>query len=350
VRTLARRAGLALLGLASFVLVATSLGGRAPLPHETWLRVKRDRLAEGRDEYDAVFVGSSIVQSGIDVRAFDAVLAAAGHEQRSFSFSLPLMTFEEAIFWTRELLADPPPRLRRVFLELLPFNTSVFQKHDEAERMRHWHDWEATRTACWSLFWRHGNVPLRVRMTLWHLRLFASRAVGLGDAVQALRAGHRLPDADEPYYHRLVARGAGYVALEDHLEEGLAERHREFREDPSELRARLEEMERRPPPSEVVDAYQVAVLQRLAADAEAAGVELVLVLMPMLEWQRHILRAEKLGLLPVVLDANDPHAYPALYRARQRYDLGHLSREGAALCTSILAEQLVEHLAARDGG
>jgi hypothetical protein len=93
-----------------------------------------------------------------------------------------------------------------------------------------------------------------------------------------------------------------------------------------------------------------ALIQVIAGEVEARGVEFVLVILPSQSANRPFEERlmEELGAL--VLRYNLPERYPALYDPDLRWDSGHLSAEGAVYFSRLLArDYCAESERARDG-
>jgi hypothetical protein len=69
--------------VASFLLVASGVHSLRPWPSEYGLRAKFEYFAEHKDEFDAVFVGSSVTAYGVIPGTFDAVMRERGRPMRS---------------------------------------------------------------------------------------------------------------------------------------------------------------------------------------------------------------------------------------------------------------------------
>ena len=74
----------------------------------------------------------------------------------------------------------------------------------------------------------------------------------------------------------------------------------------------------------------------------AAGVELVVVLLPSNSCDRELesRMADELGVR--VLCYNDPSLYPEFYAPDMRFDSGHLGHEGALLFSRTLARDYID--------
>src|SRR5687767_13062240 len=107
----------ALLALAAFVAGAALLRTRVPLADEVNLGTKLAYFEANAEEYDALYLGSSRVQRGLDTVQVDAELRAAGFPMRSFNFGVRGLHSFELDYVLHRLLAREPRRLRWVFLE-----------------------------------------------------------------------------------------------------------------------------------------------------------------------------------------------------------------------------------------
>ena len=74
--------------LGTYVLGASGFATLVPWPMDYGQRAKFEYFAERKDEFDAIFIGSSVTAYGIVPEVFDAEMQARGHDFRSFNFGV----------------------------------------------------------------------------------------------------------------------------------------------------------------------------------------------------------------------------------------------------------------------
>jgi hypothetical protein len=152
----------------------------------------------------------------------------------------------------------------------------------------------------------------------------------------------------------LMAATRGYVPLEEEVERmarqgnltnDVVQRRDYFDAHRADYRALVEDLKSKRECSgdlewlngELVYLHDLEIYRRMAAECRAAGVELVVVIMPSNSCDRGF--EETLGreLGVPVLRYNLPDRYPELYAEELKFDSGHPTEEGALRFTGILA-------------
>lgn len=334
----ARRAALIATALMGCVCVAVLARGAFRPPLDAGLAsLKRAHVDAHGDEYDTLFVGSSRVYRNIDPLRFDASMAEAGRPTRSFNLGLPGMEFLEALHTARALLDARPTRLRHLVLEILPAEAALFGNVRSA-RVRAWHDGRTTLDALRLLARDDDPLGARLNTSFLHVTLGLGTALrfGAGSAHVARWGGPSL-DAEWTARAPAVLRGAGHLLLEEDDDPLVAARRERFLGETDRLRARTADFLARPG-DEPEPASGLALLAELGGRAEAAGVRLVLLGMPVHRRFDAVRRAADDGRLPVdVILLSDARAHPELYDPSLRFDANHLDRHGTARLTDLLA-------------
>lgn len=329
-----------LLMLASlgFLLVSSGFRGLVPWPEEQGLWSKWEHFVRHKDEFDAVWIGSSLVLRDVDVAALDRHLGEAGIELHSFNFGVGGMGTYEQDFLLHRLLELEPARLRYVFFEGGPVGLGthprhIFQQPGDTNTVRStfWHDWTQTSKVL-DQTWMLPFGPVRkLDLATTHLRLYGRKlaSYGLG---QELPRG--LEGPPEPGAMLLSARGF----------RPYAEEHGPDFDDPEAYARQVAAIPAEHGRSLELDRINTAVHAAQYAAAEAHGVELVYVNLPASIGtpERPFLHAE--GVIPWLLDFNLPLTYPELFRFEHHWDEDHLNRTGLEHFTPLLAQRVLEHV------
>lgn len=333
-------------GNAGVFLVACGSGcmaiGRAlPLPDVPQVKEKLEWFRAHREEYTALFLGTSRVRRHVIPALFDRLAAEQGIEMRSFNLGVDSLASPEDGYVLDQALAIAPPRLRYVFIELSYFRANFAGQGAETIRSAYWHDWERTRTV-WRQWveedWRKIK-PLKKRKkqrwSTWladvsesfdlcatHGRLFLQRATNLGRGAASMRQLTGLRPPGDPLAPLGPARD-GFIPSDSVMTAAqLAEYQRQL--------ATLPAVEDRRLP---LDPVPQENLEAMLARIRARGATPILFVAPTTVGFLFHPRREVAPLL----DFSDPRAWPALFDPQFRADLTHLNSAGAEVFTRALA-------------
>jgi hypothetical protein len=316
--------------LAAFFLMCALIHGRLTLPQVPVISEKLAWFARDRDEYDALFVGSSRFYHQIVPRQFDArVQAATGRPMRSFNAGCDGVWAPESFFFARQLLALKPAKLRWVFVELMDVNPN-FDERDPTVRLAYWHDWQHTRMAWEKTAEVAQAIPALKRWELYrgHGTYFFQQWVGMGrgsEALQARLAYQKKKNAKPPQW----AAEEGFLAEPDTPMQGA--NLLDFEKRMVGLRKGL--------PIKKMPPVLTKAVGELIADIQAAGAEPIFVITQTLNPHENFTNVPE-GIR--LLAFNDPRIYPALYEVDTHYDGWHLNRKGAAIFTDLLADRFCQ--------
>jgi len=336
----------------AFVLTAWTIRRVAPMPDVLVVKDKLEYFADHKDEFQALFCGSSRTNSGLDPEVFDATLRENGITARSFNLGVPAMMPPEQFWMIDEVLAQRPRSLRWIFIELLPLQLHTIGAEETSPTIRdvYWRGWRETA------------ICLRA---VWH-DAGADRAKPLGvpegwdGAPKELwkRCAKVIPPAMATWIR--FAGGAGaHLALFARCQSNIglfARMEEELGEDTSSLETRGFMPRSEVIEGEALERYET-VLQKLEhapplpPDPVAARA-----------YGELLARVRRHGVTPVcfttptslrrdfypspppgepLLAYNDPQRYGVLYEPGSRRNVDHLNKTGAAQLTRLLGLDFV---------
>jgi len=367
--TLARCA----VALVAFVATLALLRAVAVRPGGSSIGGRLDEWSARPSEHDTLFVGTSHVLRAFVPRTFDAALADLGVEARSLNFGVQGATLLETRWLVHELL-EARPAVKRVFFEYQWLIPQVDPENAFNARTVYWHDFESTRLAMQrARHWgrelgdelaiverpseRHSVFTLLERLApggeraaLQHLQHGLTELATLGRGKDVLKglAGHGSGRAQR------AARNDGYLSLEDEVAElaragntrnSYSARRERFLAQQGEYLASVDRLDAEESVfgdgewmnSALVRVDDLELVQQIAREVEARGVEFVLVILPSQSCDRPFEERLLAELGAPVLRYNHPALYPRLYEVEYRFDSGHLSAEGADYFSRLLA-------------
>lgn len=339
------------IGLLSFFGASAWIRSYLPPPEGVGLRAKLEYFREYKDEFDVLFIGSSRIVRGVDNALVDAKLAERGIEVRSFNLAVGGMRTFEQDHILHEVLRMEPARLRWIFFEGGPVGMGVRKDHIfrsppnlNTDRGVAWHTGRETYNVLGSL----ARLPLptgeKIRQALLHLELMSSRYTNYGKGeklIQELRESAQTRREREAKRDAILA-GQGYQGLEEATGREVSEELLAFREDPAPFEERMAAIAAENElPVDKEHLFLEVYEEQLRAAAER-GIELVYLIPPGYEGTPERLMLHQSGVIPKLLNFNDPARYPELFRLDHRFDKGHMNRRGAVLLSGLIADELAE--------
>lgn len=373
------------LAAATFLATLAVLRAVAAAPGGSSIGGRLEEWRTAGSAYDTLFVGTSHVLRAFVPAKFDEALGSQGEESRSCNFGVQGASLLETRWLLGELL-DAQPGIRRVFFEYQWLIPQVDPENAFNPRSVYWHDTETTRLAVERA--RHWGAELGdelalverpseshsvftllergagggERAALQHVQHWLTELFTLGRGKDVLKglAGHRASRSAR------AAANDGYLSLEDEVaelaragsvENSYTARRKRFLERQGEYLQsvdRLDGEERVFGDGEWMDERLTRVddfelVQSIAREVQARGVEFVLVILPSQSCNRPFEERLQAELGAPVLRYNVPALYPRLYDVEYRFDSGHLSAEGADYFSRLLARD-VAALTRDEGG
>ena len=335
--------------LAALTGVHLLLDAWLPLPDLGKVSEKLAYFEQHKDEFDAVFVGSSRVYRQIAPALFDAQVAAAtGQPMRSFNLGAPSMFLPESMFVIDRIVAQRPVRLRWMFIELDDPRPRVEEHAGLVQREVYWHGWRETVLMCFNILTARGIHKGDRMLMLTHQGMLFGRCwthVGFAQEWLANRIQSKNrttatiervtlgPAADgyDPYHGILGQKQSDSKDPEADVKNFLAA-----------TRALETGAARAQSPPDASLPLRWLLREKVRA-LRACGIEPLFVIPPVTTAETEFFALAKQGVLPTLFAFNDPVAYPDLYQVSVRADTAHLNEPGAQMFTRLLAGKFAAH-------
>ena len=334
-------AGLAALG---FVVICALLQAALPFPEIGVVASHLRYFKKHGDEFDTLFVGSSLTHHQISPAIFDRVMAERGHPTRSFNFGVDGMLVAETSYVLERILATRPANLKWVILEFDELETRPFAGAEGSRRDVYWRDWKRTSLVLQKLFEHdqtksmafEGEVAVmpeagRHEMSLrkllaFHLKLFGKNLANVSRRADLAWWGSHFWKPDK-MPDDLGPNGDGWVPLNQDIPE----------ERKPGYRARLDQEGRGRGDRFITRATERAY-REMARGIRNAGATPILIGMPVLSQVRLGFRPDS-GITASVLSFNDEQTYPGLYRPEMHAEEIHLNHRGSEEFSVLVAQQ-----------
>lgn len=290
-------------------------------------------FAKHKDEFDTLFLGSSRFYYAVSPESFDAITRENGVPTRTFNFGIDGMNPPENFYVLDQILKMEPRSLKRVFLEVDNIQTKSHLKILGTHRLLYWHDWRRTALTLQKAINPRPRTKWYQKLNrLWsarrelilHLALFEKQFTNVGRAADFFFSvmESRALESDP----KLGLKGDGYRLAGAAMSPERAEHFR---------RKLAEEVSMARP--EFIDPYAESAYHDCATKIRHLGADPIFVVPPSV-FQSPILFREPPAR---VLAFNDCKTYPQLYDTKVRVDEQHLTNEGAAEFTRLLALEFV---------
>jgi hypothetical protein len=317
-------------------LLATSALYHALLPPSLPEGVveKLSFFAKHKEEFDTLFLGSSRFYYAISPESFDRITRENGVPTRAFNFGIDGMNPPENFYVLDQILKTQPRNLKWIFVEVDNIQTKSHLRILGTHRLLYWHDWPRTALTLQKTINPHPKTTWFQKLNrLWsarrelilHFGLFEKQFANVGRAANFLSSlvETRKVESDS----NLGPNGDGYRLAGGAMSRERAEQYG---------RALAKEVSTARP--EFIDPYAESAYRDCAARIRDLGAEPIFVVPPSV-FQSPVLFREAPAR---VLSFNDCKTYPQLFDPKVRVDEQHLTNEGAAEFTRLLASEFVE--------
>jgi len=335
-KQLARNSLYGAIALVAFLAASFVIHSLLPPVVPKGIAAKLEFFAQHRDEFDTLIVGTSRLYYSISPELFDQTTRENGLPTRTFNFGIDGMHPPENFYVLEQILKAKPQKLKWVVLEM----AEIQVKWDTVlgtQRLVYWHDWPRTELTLKKALNPRGNANwfgkaarlwLARRELVSHLALFGKQFASVG------RASDLSPSAQHERFREadseLGPNRDGYRPAGDAMS---AERAAIFRE-----KLAQEVAEARP---KFLDPATDQAYRDAAAKIRRAGATPLFVVAPIIT--QTAARFRQTPPAPL-LSFNDSRKYPQFYDTKVRIDDAHLTRDGAAEFTQLLAREFARSL------
>ncbi len=266
---------------------------------------------------------------------FDTITRESGVPTRTFNFGVDGMSPPETFYVLEQILKTQPRSLKWVFVEFDNIQTKLHANILGTQRLLYWHDWPRTALTLRKAvdpsgqgkWYQKLNRLWSARRTLLsHLALFQKQFANAGRGAELFSLPSEAGALE--LSSTLGPRGDGYRLAGAPMSPERAENFRR--------KLAAEASAARP---EFIDPYAEGAYRDYAAKLRQLGAGLIFVVPPSIFQSPMLFRATP---PPGPLFAfNDCRTYPQLCDTRVRVDEQHLTDEGAAEFTRLLALEFV---------
>jgi hypothetical protein len=320
-------------------LLATSFVFHALLPPSIpeGVAEKLKFFAKHKDEFDTLFLGTSRFYYAVSPEIFDNITRENGVPTRTFNFGIDGMHPPENFYVLEQILKTEPRKLKWVFVEVGDIQKKSTWDILGTQRLLYWHDWPRTALMLRKAIDPRGRATWYQKLIrLWrtrrelvlHFALFEKQFTSVGRAADLLASQDHIRALESN--SKLGPRGDGYRLAGPAMSPERAENfRRKLAEQVSASRPKF------------IDPHAESAYRDCAANIRHLGAAPIFVVTPgILQSPTLFQKSPPPG--PLLL-FDDCKTYPQLFDANMRADEGHLTNEGAAEFTRLLALEFVLH-------
>ena len=304
-----------------------------------------DYFREHKDEYDVVFVGSSLFYRQIIPKEFDFRLRKEGYEVKSFNFGIPGMYFHEANVVIEHLLALKPKRLKWLFIDSGNGENLLGRRNWYTNRAVQYHTPNETWSIIADIMEYDEPFTVRTQAAFEHATQMLMYSFHVGRGPKIVRQ-FLLDNGIFGKKREARVRNQGFLSADDS--------HRDGGKRPN--RRRLNFLKQQNGFSQLVKEAQEEIKRGLqlkesyqrrfvnqAAKIRQAGIEPIYVVGPIASYRQISLLAAENDLI-TLFAYNDPAQYLTLYQPNLRFDHVHVNRNGARILTRLVARDFAAFL------
>jgi hypothetical protein len=328
--------------------VAAGLGRLDTIPFWSWSIDKIQHLRSRPADYDTVFLGSSRIHYGLQPEVFDAAMREQGTSTRSFNAALSGLRTHDTLRLGEWLLAEPPPSLRRLIVELHDFDQSIRGEQWLSDQELEMHPPSLLACRLQSLWVSRQPAGQRLGQLGYLLLHTLGNALHVGQGPRIVADRLAIAQGRTPQRGRPVANG-GWSAVDAVQLPHMVAQHEAFVRSPEVFEERLRNRIAEPIPDWSRGGFRADAIAAFAALAASRGIETVFVVMPTMTTDfRGRDQVQELHGKARVLAFDNPLQHRSIYDPAHFHDPSHLSTAGAAWFSRRLAANLADAPAAPD--
>ncbi len=310
---------------------------------------KNDYYQAHKEDYNALFFGSSRVYNQIVPDVFDKSARSAGISINSYNFGIPAMRALDSTVLLEAALKDPPANLNWVFFETILDKGYEPIPNARTQRAMYWHTWRNTSLAARYILMSKESMPEKALLLVSHLLPALYRQMNVGRLFDQV-----LPSefsAEERQAAEQFTAAEGYAPLVDDSDP----KRQAFLNNQTEYAAQVASLKAQSVKSAdatdlgtvhsavpALAANKRMLLERVTQIIRAAGAEPIFIEPPSLDPDRDFRVALAQGEIDTLLAYKDPLRFPRLYQADQRFDADHLNDSAAREFSQLLAQDFAQ--------
>ncbi|MEM1253738.1 MAG: hypothetical protein AAGI69_15005 [Cyanobacteria bacterium P01_H01_bin.21] len=334
-RTLSRRATLlkslkySLLSGLAFLITSHSLYQTVPtskIPENIeFIGPKYTYYQANKDNYNALFFGSSRVLNHISPAIVDQEARAHGIEINSYNLGIPAIREIHSYIFLRDVLKSAPTTLKWVFIEISLDKGYEPFANARTGRSIYWHNFSNTKIAIDYVLTSEEPLLNKAVLTTSHILPYIYHQLNVGtffNRVLPLKFFSTELQSEQESFER----NKGFLGIQS---DDSNEFRQSFIANVSDYQndvKRLKEYHKESLQVDEKSPYNKRnLIRKIVKAVNQAGATPVFIITPTLDTAEDLYEAYQEGIIPKLLAYNDPSKYPQFYELDNRHDAEHLN-------------------------
>lgn len=307
---------------------------------------KLEFLANHKDEYDVLFLGSSRTYQQVMPSVFDGVMIDSGYSIKSFNMGITALTTPEFYFYLQNILKLNPANLKWIFFEFID-NFNVPSNNLNTTRVIAWHTPKQTLWICHNILKLDLNPLKKIEYIYNHIIPLLYHLLNAGKAANLIRNFIGFPE--EIKLDKVSPLGPmkdGHVPSE--MLDGRIQGRIVFLKNLESYQKSVESLKEKNINSQNLTHSKDKLIKEMIKLIEDFGYTPLLLKPPSISQEEYLIR-EVYQKNIQIFKFNDPNKFPEFYEIMTRFDRDHMTKKGSELYTKLLAQKFIIYLKEKNG-
>ena len=295
-----------------------------------------------KDNYNALFFGSSRVLNHISPEIVDQEARAHGVDINSYNLGVPAMREIHSYIFLRDVLKTAPTSLEWVFIEISLDKGYEPFANARTGRSIYWHNFRNTKVAIDYVLTSEETLLNKAVLATSHILPYIYHRLNVGAFFNKLLPLNFFStdlQADQEAYEK----NKGFLGIH-------GDENDEFRQlfltniadYESDVKSLKEYHQKSHQITQKLPYNKRQLIRKIVKVVNQSGATPVFLITPTLDTSEDLYQAYQEGLFPKLLAYNDPSKYPHFYGLENRHDAGHLNIDAAHVFSRELAQDFAQ--------
>ncbi|MGD1952781.1 MAG: hypothetical protein ACFB14_24515 [Leptolyngbyaceae cyanobacterium] len=295
-----------------------------------------------KDNYNALFFGSSRVLNHISPAIVDQEASAHNIEINSYNLGIPAIREIHSYIFLRDVLKNAPTTLEWVFIEISLDKGYEPFANARTGRSIYWHNFSNTRIAIDYVLTSEESLLNKAILTSSHILPYIYHRLNVGTFFNKV-----LPleffSTDLQLEQKSYENNKGFLGIHSDNSDEFRQSFLANTSDYQSAVRKLKEYHRENSKFDKKLPYNKQnLIRKIIKAVNQSGATPVFIITPTLDTAEDLYQAHQEGVIPKLLAYNDPSKYPQFYRLDNRHDAEHLNIDAANIFSRKLAQDFAQ--------